>query len=42
MPPNILLTGHIDVPAGRLEAVRAALPRHIASTRAESGVWPSM
>ncbi len=37
MPPNIVLTGHIDVPAERLDAVRAALPRHIALTRAEPG-----
>ncbi|SMR71872.1 Quinol monooxygenase YgiN [Aliiroseovarius halocynthiae] len=35
--PNIVLTGHIDVPQDRIEAVRAALPAHIALTRAEPG-----
>ena len=35
--PNIVLTGHIDVPEDCLEAVRAALPAHIALTRAEPG-----
>ena len=33
----IKLTGYIDVPADRLEAVTAALPDHIALTRAEPG-----
>ncbi len=33
----IELTGYIDVPAARLEAITAALPRHIALTRAEPG-----
>lgn len=33
----IRLTGHIDVPAERLEDIRAALPAHIALTRAEEG-----
>ncbi|MBO9396048.1 antibiotic biosynthesis monooxygenase [Shimia sp. R9_2] len=31
----IRLTGHIDVPSNRQEAVAAALPTHIALTRAE-------
>ena len=35
--PNIVLSGHIDVPEDRIEAVRAALPTHIALTRAEPG-----
>lgn len=35
--PNIVLTGHIDVPEDRITAVRAALPDHIALTRAEPG-----
>lgn len=35
--PNIVLTGYVDVPDDRLEAVRAALPGHIALTRAEPG-----
>lgn len=35
--PRIRLTGHIDVPAERLEAVTAALPAHIALTRNEPG-----
>lgn len=35
--PNIVLTGYIDVPVSRLEAVRSALPDHIALTRAEPG-----
>lgn len=35
--PNIVLTGHIDVPKDRIAAVRAALPAHIALTRAEPG-----
>ncbi|WP_421704155.1 putative quinol monooxygenase [Aliiroseovarius sp.] len=33
----ITLTGYIHVPADRLEAVSAALPAHIALTRAEPG-----
>ncbi|SFK64343.1 putative quinol monooxygenase [Shimia haliotis] len=33
----ITLTGYIDVPADRLSAVRAALPDHVALTRAEPG-----
>ncbi|MBO9400814.1 antibiotic biosynthesis monooxygenase [Shimia sp. R9_3] len=33
----IRLTGHIDVPSERQEAVAAALPAHIALTRAEPG-----
>ena len=33
----ITLTGYIDVPADRLEEVSAALPAHIALTRAEPG-----
>lgn len=31
------LNGYLDVPAARLEAVRAALPRHVELTRAEPG-----
>ncbi len=34
---NIHLTGHIDVPEERSEAVQVALPNHIALTRAEEG-----
>ncbi|MDO1581343.1 putative quinol monooxygenase [Rhizobium oryzicola] len=34
---RVYLDGHIDVPAERLEAVTAALPQHIALTRAEAG-----
>ncbi|CUJ88056.1 Antibiotic biosynthesis monooxygenase [Ruegeria denitrificans] len=34
---KIYLRGFILVPADRLEQVRAALPRHIALTRAEPG-----
>lgn len=34
---TVVLTGHIDVPAERLDAVRAALPEHIRLTRAEEG-----
>lgn len=34
---RVFLTGHIDVPLARLEAVRAALPVHIELTRAEPG-----
>lgn len=33
----IKLTGYIDVPADRIEAVSKALPRHVALTRAEPG-----
>jgi len=33
----IRLTGYIDVPADRLDAVSKALPRHVALTRAEPG-----
>jgi len=33
----IKLTGYIDVPIDRLEAVKEALPEHIALTRAETG-----
>jgi quinol monooxygenase YgiN len=35
--PEITLTGYIDVPADRLDAVAAALPAHIALTRQEPG-----
>jgi len=35
--PEIVLTGYIDVPADRLDAVAAALPDHIALTRQEPG-----
>ncbi|KPA22677.1 autoinducer-2 (AI-2) modifying protein LsrG [Shimia sp. SK013] len=35
--PKIQLTGHIDVPDNRLEAVKLALSEHIALTRAEPG-----
>jgi quinol monooxygenase YgiN len=34
---KIHLDGHIDVPADRLAAVVAALPHHVALTRAEPG-----
>ena len=34
---TFVLTGHVDVPAERLDAVRAALPEHIRLTRAEEG-----
>ncbi len=34
---QIRLTGHIDVPAHRLDAVTAALPEHIRLTRLEPG-----
>lgn len=34
---NVVLEGHIDVPADRVEAVTNALPQHIALTRAEAG-----
>lgn len=33
----IKLTGCIDIPADRLDAVKTALPDHIALTRAEAG-----
>lgn len=33
----IHLSGHIDVPPERLDAIHAALPRHIALSRAEPG-----
>ncbi len=33
----IKLTGYIDVPADRLDAVSRALPHHVALTRAEPG-----
>lgn len=33
----IRLTGYIDIPADRYDAVAAALPEHIALTRAEPG-----
>lgn len=35
--PKIRLTGHIDVPAGRLASIEAALVEHKALTRAEPG-----
>lgn len=34
---KIILSGDIQIPEGDLEAVRAALPAHIAATRAEPG-----
>ena len=34
---GVILQGHIDVPADRLAAVRAALPEHIRLTRTEPG-----
>lgn len=34
---QIVLTGHMDVPPDRIDAVMAALPHHIALTRAEPG-----
>lgn len=34
---RVFLNGHIDVPADRLEEVRAALPDHVKLTRAEQG-----
>lgn len=37
MTQKIRLTGHIDVPAGRLASIKAALVQHIAQTRAEPG-----
>ena len=34
---RVMLNGHLDVPSGRLIAVREALPDHIKLTRAEKG-----
>ena len=34
---TVTLTGHIDVPVERMEEIQAALPAHIALTRAEPG-----
>ena len=34
---RVFLNGYIDVPEDRLEAVRTALPEHIALTRQEDG-----
>lgn len=34
---RVYLTGHLDVPPDRLSSVAAALPVHIALTRAEAG-----
>ena len=34
---KVYLTGHLEVPPDRIEAVTAALPAHIARTRAEPG-----
>ena len=34
---RVYLVGYMDVPAERYEAVLAALPKHIALTKAESG-----
>ncbi len=34
---RVFLNGYLDVPADRLDAVRAALPEHIDLTRAEPG-----
>lgn len=34
---TVILTGYIDVPADRLQAVTSALPEHIRLTRAEPG-----
>lgn len=34
---KVFLTGYLEVPADRLEAVQAALPAHIALTRQEPG-----
>jgi quinol monooxygenase YgiN len=34
---KVYLTGHIDVPADRMQSVLAALPEHISRTRAEVG-----
>ncbi|MEJ2029899.1 MAG: putative quinol monooxygenase [Maritimibacter sp.] len=35
--PKIRLTGHIDVPEDRMDAIAAALPEHIRLTHAEPG-----
>jgi len=34
---KVILSGHIEVPAEDIEAVRAALPDHISNTLAEKG-----
>ncbi|MBN2906464.1 MAG: antibiotic biosynthesis monooxygenase [Rhodobacteraceae bacterium] len=34
---GVILSGHFEVPADRLDALRAALPAHIRLTRAEPG-----
>lgn len=34
---TVILTGYIDVPPDRRDAIRAALPEHIRLTRAEPG-----
>lgn len=34
---KVFLNGYIDVPEDRLEAVKSALPKHIALTHAEAG-----
>jgi quinol monooxygenase YgiN len=34
---KVHLSGYLEVPADRLDAVRAALPDHLALTRAEPG-----
>lgn len=34
---GVTLTGHMDVPPDRTDAIRAALPEHIRLTRAEPG-----
>jgi len=34
---KVFLNGYLDVPTDRLDQVRAALPQHIALTRAETG-----
>jgi quinol monooxygenase YgiN len=34
---KVHLSGYLEVPAAHLDAVRAALPEHIALTRAEPG-----
>ena len=34
---KVYLEGYLEVPPGSIEAVRAALPRHIALTRQEPG-----
>lgn len=35
--PRVYLDGYLEVPADRIDAVRAALPEHIRLTRAEPG-----